>query len=132
MSKITIELFDLKAEMVSFTDDGDYSLSFDFSDELDGYICLGKNTLKIKGRECVVNARHLEDGEYLPRLLLPTGSIDLPKIKVCCGIVAPTDEGASFVRELSLRERRLEERVYRLERQLDELNNKIVGGRLFG
>ena len=132
MSKINIELFESDAELISFKQNGERSLVFDFSTMLDGYISLGTLTSRICGTSCAIDIRRLDDGEYTPHLILADRTLDLPKIKMQYGIIMPLEPDTDFVTKLSLRERRLKKRVDELEKKLEELTKKVSGTPLFG
>ncbi len=131
MSKINIELFGNDAELVSFDGEEGGTLSFEFPTLYDGYISLANQTARITGRECTVSTVNIENGEYIPHLILTDRTIDLPKIRVLHGVISPVEPDRSHITRLSLRERRLCERVYSLEKRLDELTKKVTGSSLF-
>ncbi|MBO7195842.1 MAG: hypothetical protein J6V80_00735 [Clostridia bacterium] len=132
MSKIRIECFGNEAELISFSQDGERTLQIDLGGEYDGYISIGRLTSRIKGASCSMDMRGLEDGEYTPRLIVADMTVDLPKIQKQYGIITPTEPELPYTLALSLRERRLRERVDRLEKRLEELTKRIEGERLFG
>ena len=131
MSKISLELFGRDCEIVSFEYKKNSMLLFEFTEELDGYILLGRHTARLKGRGCAVDVRDLEDGEHIPRLILEDATVDLPKIKNENGIIIPTERGIAEIGDISLRERRLCRRVNELEARLDELSKKVFGAKIF-
>lgn len=131
MSKISLELFDRAAEVISFEDEKAAALIFEFDKELDGYLLLGKVTAKIKGKSCALDVRNLEFGEHIPYLILEDATIDLPKIKNENGAIFPVEPGISEIGNISLRERRLDRRVNELEARLDEISKKVFGTSIF-
>ena len=132
MSKISIEIFGKGCEIVSYKQDGESVLIFEFADELDGYIALGSATARIKGRSCAVDLRRLQDGEYTPRLVLMEATLDLPPVIKEHGMITPKEPEISYLTRLSFRERRLSERVDKLERALENIEKKVMGQGLFG
>lgn len=132
MSKISIEIFGKDCETVTYKQDGEPMLIFEFADELDGYIALGSATARIKGRSCAVDLRRLKDGEYIPHLVLMDSTLDLPTVIKQHGIIAIKEPEISYLTRLSLRERRLGERVERLERAIENIEKKVMGQSLFG
>lgn len=131
MSKIKIECFENEAELVSFTQDGERTVQLDLSGEYDGYISIGRLTARVKGAVCAIDIRSLEDGEYTPHLILQGRTVDLPRIKKQFGIITPIEPELPYAMAISLRERKLAERVTRLEERLEELITKVEGTRLF-
>ena len=91
MSKINIELFGYDAELVSFDGEEGGTLSFEFPTLYDGYIYIANQTVRITGRECTVSTVNIENGEYIPHLILTDRTIDLPKIRVLHGVISPLD-----------------------------------------
>lgn len=132
MSRMNIELFGRDAELISYKQDGERALMLDFGTELDGYISLGSITARIRGISCALDTRRLADGEYIPHLILADRTVDLPRVKLQHGILAPTEPDTSYLTRLSLRERRLSERVEKLEERLEEITERITGSSLFG
>ncbi|MBR5144656.1 MAG: hypothetical protein IKW53_06360 [Clostridia bacterium] len=132
MSKINIELFGRESELVAFSQDGIKSLVIEFNEELDGYVALGKVTARIRGRGCAIDLRNLPDGEYTPHLILSDKTLDLPEVRLHCGIITPSEPEVAYTTRLSLRERRLRERVDMLEKRLDEITKRITGSSIFG
>ncbi len=132
MSKINIQLFGRESELVSYKQDGEPMLIFEFTEEVDGYISLGPSTSRIKGKSCPVDLRRLTDGEHIPHLILPEATLDLPRVIKQHGIISPKEPEISFLSKLSLRERRLSERVERLEGELEKIQKKVMGASLFG
>ena len=132
MSKITIELFGRESELVAFSQDGRKSLVINFNDALDGYVALGRVTARIKGTECAIDLRNLADGSYTPHLILSDKTIDLPEVRLHCGIITPSEPEVAYTTRLSLRERRLSHRVDMLEKRLDEITKRITCSSIFG
>ena len=131
MSKIIIENFDDGGELVDFKSDAETFLVFEFTEEVEGYISLGNLTSKFKGTSCAMDIRQLDDGDYTPHLIMPSRTIDLPRLKKEYGAVTPIDPCISDINKLSLRERRLCRRVKILESQIKEITKKVYGSSLF-
>ena len=131
MSKIIIECFGKEAELISFSQNGDQAVVLEFTEEYDGYISLDSITARIKGSSCALDTRRLGDGEYTPRLILSDRTVDLPRLKKQLGTISPMEPERPYVVALSLRERKLCQRVDLLEKRLEEISKKICGSGLF-
>ena len=131
MSKINLELFGRDPELISFEYKRDGTLVFEFTEDQDGYICLGKRTARIKGKSCAIDVRDLECGEHTPRLILEDMTVDLVKIQNENGAIHPKEHEIGEIGELSLRERRLARRVEELEDRLEILEKKVFGTSIF-
>ena len=131
MSKFIIECFDKVSELCDFVQDNEACPTFQFTAEYDGYLCLGSKTVRIKGKDCVVDVRGLEDGEYTPRLALRDRTIDLPKLRKQYGSLTPIDPSIEDIRKISLLERQLCQRVMALENEMREIARKVYGSILF-
>ena len=131
MGKLSLELFGRDCEILSFEYKKEGVLLFEFTEELDGYIHLGKQIARIKGSTCAVDVRLLEDGEHIPRLILTDMTVDLPRIKNENGMILPVEREVKEIGDISLRERRLCRRVNELEARLDEISKKVFGTSIF-
>lgn len=131
MSKVIIERFGRECEVVSFKQDPESSLIVEMTEDTEGYINLGSQTVRLKGRSCIIDARGLKDGEHTPHLILSDMTLDLPKIKKQCGIITVAERESDFLTRLSLREHRLSNRVEMLEKRLEEITEKVWGAGLF-
>lgn len=131
MGKISLELFGDCCEALSFDYKKEDSLTFEFTEELDGYITLGSHSARLKGKSCKVEVRDLADGEHTPRLILREKKIDLPVTVNENGAIYPKEHALSEIGEISLRERRLMRRVDRLEKELNEIRKKVFGSKIF-
>ena len=131
MGKIILELFGRDCEIVSYEYKKENYLTFEFTEELDGHLVLGRSTEKLKGKSCTVNIKELADGEHIPRLILKDMTIDLPKLINEYGIIYPAEHSLNEIGEISLRERRLSRRVTELEARLEEISKKVFGSTIF-
>ena len=132
MGKISLELFGDTCEMLSFEYKKEATLSFEFTEELDGYIALGGHSARLHGKSCSVEVRDLAEGEHTPRLVLRDKTVDLPGVVNENGAIYPREHSISELGNISLRERRLQRRVDQLERELTKLKNKDFGTVIFG
>ena len=131
MSRIKLELFGRECELISYEYKKDGSLVFEFTEDQDGYICLGKHTARIKGKNTAIDVRDLRCGEHIPRLVLEEMTIDLVKIQNENGAIYPKDHEISEIGDVSLRERRLARQVNELEERLEKLEKKVFGTSIF-
>lgn len=131
MSKLMIECFDIGSEVLSFSEEKSRFITICFAKEQEGYVCIGSISAKIEGNKCLLDISRLPDGEYTPKLVQKEMSRALPPIKKENGIVRPIDYGAEYIRELSIRERRLSERIDHLSDRLEEISKKVYGSSIF-
>ncbi len=131
MSKLKIECFGNDAELISFINESGPDLVIEFVEEVDGYVSLGNQAVKIMGKKCVLDKRKIPDGEHIPHLVLSDKTLDLPKLKKLYGSIEPAAHDIREIGELSLRERYLNRRVSLLEKQIEELTKKVYGSSLF-
>ena len=131
MGKITLELFGRDCEILSYEYKKDNFLTFEFTEELTGYVQLGKSTARLKGKSCAIDLRELPNGEHTPMLILSDMVIDLPKLTNEYCVICPADHTVEEIGTLSLRERRLCQRVNELEARLEEISKKVFGSRIF-
>ena len=131
MSKIKLEIFKNSAETVSFIPERSKYLGVEFTEAVDGYVIIGSQSVRIQGNSCELDVRALPDGEYIPRLILENQTIDLPPLIKECGLIIEKARSLGEIGELSLRERRLNRRVERLEEKLKEISDKIYGTTIF-
>ena len=115
MSKIVFELFGSDAELVSFHADGSMGVDFIFNTPYEGFLSVGGIVARVTGGRCHFNLRLVDDGEHSVTLLSSHGSIKLPSIIKRSKEMRLADCDTGFIRSLSLRQRRLEERVKALE-----------------
>ena len=131
MSKIQIECFDDMAEISSISTEESKFLTLKFNTGYNGYISLGRITVRIVGEECCIDASGLDDGVYSPKLILCDRSINLPPIRKEKGLISPVDYDIGYLRELSIRERRLSQRVESLSQKIEQINEKVFGSSIF-
>ena len=131
MGKIVLELFDRDCEMVSYEYKKENTLTFEFTEAMEGYIQLDGSITRLIGKSCAVNVRELKDGEHTPRLILENMTLDLPKIIKENGVISPAEHSLGEIGDISLRERRLLERVKKLESHVEEISKKVFGSKIF-
>lgn len=131
MNKIYIELFDGECEMISFEEGGGLLLDFCFSRKIDGYVCLAHMAARIEGRERELNLGILPDGEYSPVLVIGDERIDLPRIRKHAGALFPVGHDIAYIDELSLRTKRIADRLKGIEDKLENMEKLIKGSRIF-
>lgn len=131
MSKIKLEIFDRDVEVISYLPERSKLFIIEFTEEIDGYIVMGAQSVRIQGNECAVDIRNMQDGEHLPRLILEDKTLDLPILIKDFGIVRPKEHELCEIGELSLRERQLCRRVLELEKKLEKISEKVYGSTIF-
>lgn len=131
MSRIYIECHGDGADLVSFDQSAEGKLTLVFNKGYNGFISIGHIAARIVGNECNIAIKGLDDGVYTPKLVLCDRVIDLPSVLKENGSIIPQAPNADFIRGLSIRERRLDERVARIERMVEEMYKKVFGTTLF-
>ena len=127
MSKVKYEFFGTDAEISAFTPDGDGRLTLCFPAGTEGYLSIDGVVVKITDATAHLDLRYVSDGEFRPILVLRHGRISLPTLKKAGKHVKICDPTPDYIRELSLRERRLSERVSELEAELCRIHESIYG-----
>ena len=131
MSKIVIECFDNGAEISSFQITNSATIEYIFNGVEEGFVNLKENSYKINNGRCEIDTLRLCDDEITPHLVLEKRKIELP-IMIKRGeeyVLGNCDD--DFLRNLSLREARLNERVGQLEKKLNEISNKVYHTTVF-
>ena len=131
MSRLTIELYDLEAEVVTFREDSSELLEIVFTDPCDGFVTAGGITSRVKDGRCVFDLRLMDDGETEPVLILREGRFKLPPINKQSGSIALAHPGLDYIVRLSQKERMLSKRVEELEKRIEELSKSITGVSIF-
>lgn len=131
MNKMRLEIFDGEAECVHFESDGDEGILFEISELIDGLVSIDGVVKLVNSGRCVFDARLLPDGVHEPYLLAGKKRIPLPKIKKQARKIRLADFDSEYVMRISLRERRLAERVRALEGEIEKLSEKIYGSTVF-
>lgn len=127
MYKITIQLFDKDAEVVSFGKGTGNLLEIKFTDIFDGYVVMGNIKAKINNGKAKINTLYLKNGEYSPKLLMNDAVIDLPKLYKEDRLIKLSECDGEYAHSLSLREYILRERVRNLEEEIEKLNERVYG-----
>ena len=127
MNKMHIELFDGEAELVCFERGKTHKLEFTFPEPYDGFITAGGITARVCEGKCLFDLRLMDDGETSPVLILKGSRTVLPALSKLGCTVAPSGVSADYLRSVSIRERRLRERVERLEAEIEKLSKSIYG-----
>ena len=131
MSKIRIECFGGEAELLSFESDGNYIADISFSEAYDGFISIENILTRVSRGVCALDTRLISDGEYEPTLILEHGTVKLPRLKKCAKLLRPAECDSDYVRRISLRERRLTERVKTLEAEILKISKSVFGTTIF-
>ena len=131
MSKIKLERFGDECELIGFDKCEDGYITFLFIELTDGFISIGHVVSRVVSGVCRFDARLIPNGVHEPRLILTDRVILLPKIIKSAHSVVAADCDSEYVREISLRERRLSERVKELESEIEKLRERIYGSRIF-
>ncbi len=131
MSRIKIEIFGNEAECLLFEADRSEEIKFEFTEPCDGYLSIDGIVKIVSHGECVFDKRFICEGEYEPVLILKNDRIRLPGIKKVGRSLRLAECGSDFVRRISLRERRLAERVRSLEERLEVIAKSVYGSTLF-
>lgn len=131
MSKIQIECYENDSEISDLTPDGSRLLTLNFNIGYNGYLSIGGICQRIMGRECTVDVSKLSDGLYTPKILLCDKTVILPTLSIKNGRVSAGEYDSDYVRELSLREKRLSQKLSQMERELEKIKEKVFGSSIF-
>ena len=131
MSKIKYEFFDGEAEICAFKEDGTNIAEFIFPEGCEGFLSIDSVVVKVNSGRAEFDLRYLEDGAYSPALVRKNGRIILPKIKKAGKTLSICEHTDEYVRGVSLRERRLAERVKQLEEEIALLRKSVFGTTIF-
>ncbi len=130
MNKIKYEIFEGDAEVTAFSQGKKPYVEFSFTEPYDGFISIDEIVAEVTGGVALLDLRLIPDGEFCPVLILQRGRIVLPKVKKSAKRFCLCDCEADYIRKISLRERRLSERVEILERELEELKKSVYGTKI--
>lgn len=131
MSEIKIECFEEGAEIISHLVDNSGFLTFKFNKGYNGFISVGDIDARIVGDSCRICLRGLADGVYTPKLMLCDRAMPLPTVRIENGAIIPIEKDSTDIRDLSIRERRLNERVKNLEAMVDNIYKRVFGTTIF-
>ena len=131
MSKVKYEIFGKEAEVVSFTPGEGQIFEISFTEDYEGLLSIDGVVSRVTNGYCHFDIRYVEEGEYTPLLVTKEDIIKLPCIKKCAKSVILSGCADEYTRRVSLRERRLEERVTELEKQLSSLTARINDTTIF-
>lgn len=130
MSKIKYQFFDGNAEIVSFIQSSDNTVHFIFPESCDGFLSIDGVVVKVVGGVCEFDLRYIGDGEFTPYLVMQHGRINLPKIRKCGRELSLIECDSEYIRNISLREYLLAERVKALEVEIERLKECVFGTKI--
>ena len=126
MSVVRYSIIGATAELANITESaGELVLRID--PVCSGFIRIDKHTRPLKNGMCAFRSSDLPEGSFTPTLTLPKGSYALPSLIYDGGFVRAVPVGDSYVRDVSIRERKLEEELKTLKARVDELTLKVYG-----
>ena len=131
MSKLKLFVFEDGAECANFDAEGKDELLIELSSGKEIPVSLGTHIKVARGGSVCFNTARFEDGVYPLSLFIGGRAVTLGHIEIKNGILSLLPPTADFIRELSLRERRLCERVELLEERLLSLDERVNGTPLF-
>ena len=131
MKRIEYEIFESAGEIVAFKDGGGNIAEISFNGVTEGYVTLGNATHKITDGVTTVNISTLPDGKLSPILMGNGTFIPLPALFKDGTMLCPVAADDRYIREISLRERRLEERLVKVESRLSELEGRVFSTKIF-
>ncbi len=132
MSRLRLQIFEGGAECAFFDAEGSAELSLELSHSGEIPVSLGTHIRVAKGGFCKFTTAHLSDGIYPVSLFIAGRAVTVGIMEKRNGILSLASPTPDYIRELSLREYRLEERVSSLEETVRVLSERINGTRLFG
>ena len=125
MSRIKYELFGNEAEVCEFESDSSFILLIVFKHPYEGLISIEGVVSRVNFGHCRFDSRLIDQGEHTPVLILTDRTVRLPKIVKAYGKISPASCTDEYTRSLSIRERRLCQRVEALERKLEAMESQI-------
>ena len=125
MNRISYEIFKEDAEITFFEASSSEIAEFSFSEVDVGLLSIGGIVGRVSEGKCRLDLRLIENGSYEPVLILEGKLVRLPRITKSGRKLQPFECSEQFVHSISLRERRLAQRVLALEKELKELSSKI-------
>ena len=131
MKRMEFEAFDRCAEMLSFTDGGGGCVELVFNNLTEGFLELNGISHRVTEGRVTLNITLLPEGELTPILTANGRVITLPTLYKDGQMLRPTEPSNDYVRELSLRERRLKARVISLEARIEALEKSVFSTKIF-
>ena len=125
MNRIAYEIFGETAEITRFESSSCDTVEFLFSESVEGLLSIGGIVGRVYDGVCRLDLRLIDNGAYEPTLILKRGAVKLPCIEKSGRKIRLSDCTDDFVRQISLRERRLAMRVYALEKEIEKISSKI-------
>jgi hypothetical protein len=126
-----VEINGKDAEILEFEAKNSQLLEVIFTENAEGYLCIGRIYERISGKSAILNLSPLCNGEYSPYLILEEETIILPSIKKEERKILPVEYGLEQIRPLSLREKRNSHRIRLLEERIKKLEDMIYGSKIF-
>jgi len=127
MSRIRYEIFGKEGEILFYDALINEAVEISFTKEYEGLLSVGSIVVKLSGGSCRIDKKLLPEGEYEPILVTKNFISKLPGfIKEAKGI-RPLKCKDEYIRSASVRTRRLEERIEKLEETILHLNERING-----
>ena len=131
MKRITYEIFDKSAEIVAFTDGGGKYAEILFKNVTDGYFTIGDVTHKISGGALTLNLNLIPDGEISPTLTANGAFISLPRLFKDGTLLCPSEIDDGYIREISVRQRRGDMELSKLQEKVAALEKSVYGTKIF-
>ena len=131
MSSLKVAIFDNVCEVLSFKSDDSPVFSIECDKTLNGYLGIGDLTCELTDGRACLNIRPLSDGKYLPKIVTKCFELALPGLTKRYNTITLAECDSDFVRELSLRERKLEAEVTEIKEKLLALSESVYGAKIF-
>ena len=125
MSKIKYEIFDKEAEILEYVSEDSDTLELCFKEKYEGLLSIDGIVSRVIDGKCSFNAKLIDFGKHEPILVLKDGAITLPAIIKSQRRITLSECTDDYTRRISLRERRLCQRVEALEKELSSLRSLI-------
>ena len=127
MTRILYGIFGGEGELLEYKRGTGHEAEIAFDTPYDGFLTVGGITVRVKDGRATVDIRLLDEGVSEPCLIQKDRRYKLPTLSKRSHLLEPTEPDGEFIRRISVRERRLEERVARLEDKLEEISRKVYG-----
>jgi hypothetical protein len=131
MKRITYEIFGKEAEIVSYTDGGGKYAEILFKNVTEGYFTVGDSTHKISCGALTLNLTLLPDGEISPTLTANGAFISLPSLFKDGTLLCPSEIDDEYVRDISIRQRRANIELTKLQEKVSALEKSVFGTKIF-
>ena len=131
MKRIEYEIFGNDAEIVSLEGGGGEFLEIAFTNLTEGYLSVGSEAHRFTDGKVTLNINRLPEGELSLSVTANGAIIRLPALFKSGHALQTRSASDEYIRELSIRERRLEKSLRMLEARADALEKSVFSTKIF-